>query len=478
MFGELHEECGVFGIYNAGNINAAHETYLALYALQHRGQASCGMAVNNNKAIDCCKDIGIVPDVLTDSVLKSISEKGRGDIAIGHVRYGVGEEINRFNSQPFVMSYSNGSMAIANNGSLVNKSSLCDRLQNKGAVFQTSSDAELIAYVTARKRLKSESIEEAVSLAMNEIEGAYSFVMITPSKLIAVRDPNGFRPLCMGRLGSSIVFASESCAFDTIGAEFIRDVEPGEIVSVGENGIAVNKDHCGQKHSLCIFEHVYFARQDSVIDGVSVHAARQAAGRYLATQKPVDAQVVIGVPDAGIDAAVGYSAQSGIPYELGFIKNRYIGRTLIQTGQATREKSVRIKLNPISSVVKGKSVVLVDDSIVRGTTIGHIIELLRRAGARQVHLRISSPAFLNPCYFGTDVRNKESLLACRFGNDAEALCKHIGADSLEYLSVENLHKIAANSKCEFCDACFTGKYPIDVRETDITDKFSQKLENK
>ncbi|MCR4924680.1 MAG: amidophosphoribosyltransferase [Clostridiales bacterium] len=476
MLGEIHEECGVFGIYNNDEINCAHETYLSLYALQHRGQASCGIAVNNSRIIDCYKNTGIVPEVLTQNVIKELSDKGNAKMALGHVRYSNSkEEVNSFNSQPFVMSYSNGSLSIVNNGSLVNTRKVCEELENKGAVFQTSSDAELIAYIVARERLKTDSIEKAVSSAMEKIEGAYSFLMMTPSKLVAVRDPYGFRPLCIGKLKNSYVFSSESCVFDTIGAEFVRDVEPGEIVFVNEKGLNSIKEHCGKKHSLCIFEHVYFARQDSVIDGVSVHAARQAAGRYLAQQKPVEADVVIGVPDAGIDAAVGYASQSGIPYELGFIKNRYIGRTLIQDKQSIREKSVRIKLNPIASVVKDKKVVLVDDSIVRGTTIGVIVSLLRKAGAKEVHLRISSPAFLNPCYFGTNVKSKECLIACRYDNNIEELCKYIGADSLEYLSVENLKRIAKNSKCEFCDACFTGNYPIEV-EADKKDKFSQRID--
>lgn len=474
MFGEIREECGVFGFYNNDSFNAPRETYLALYALQHRGQASCGISASNNKSIDCFKDVGIVPDVLTADVIKSLSDKGNGKMSLGHVRYGGGEEVSRFNSQPFVMSYANGSMSIVNNGCLVNTQDIYGELQAKGAVFQTSSDTELIAYIIARERLKTDGIEKAVSLAMGKIQGAYSFLLMTPSKLVAARDPNGFRPLCMGKLNNSYVFSSESCAFDTLGAKFIRDVEPGEIVVVNDTGVSSIKEHCGKKHSLCIFEHIYFARQDSVIDGVSVHAARQAAGKFLAMQSPVNADVVIGVPDAGIDAAVGYACQSGIPYEIGFIKNRYIGRTLIQDSQSAREEKVRIKLNPIASVVSGKSVVLVDDSIVRGTTIGHIVELLRKAGAKEVHLRISSPPFLYPCYFGTDVKTKESLIACRYDNNLRELCRYVGADSLEYLNTENLNKIAENSKCKFCAACFTGDYPIEVKQADIKDKFSQK----
>lgn len=472
MFDKIHEECGVFGIYNKDGLNVADEAYFALYALQHRGQVSCGIAVNNDGIIDCEKGMGILPDVFDADKLAKLTENGNGNIGLGHVLYSAGKDALPINSQPLVMRYSKGTIAISNNGSLVNTSKIKNELATTGAVFQTNSDAELIGYLIAKARLEKGSVEEAVSAAMDKLEGAYSFAVMSPCKLIAARDPHGFRPLCIGKEGNSYIIASESCALDSLGAEFIRDVEPGEVVVIDENGLRSIKDHCGGKTSLCIFEHVYTARPDSVIDGASVHTSRRMAGKYLAQEHPVDADVVIGVPDSGLDAAIGYAEESGIPFAFGFIKNRYIGRTFIQSTQEQRERSVHIKLNPLASAVKGKRVIMIDDSIVRGTTSAHIVELLRKAGATEVHVRISSPPFLNPCYFGTDVSSRKSLIACRLTIDE--ICKEIGADSLSYLSIQNLHKIAVGSKCDFCDACFTGKYPVHVDEDD-EDKFSKKI---
>lgn len=473
MFDKIHEECGVFGIYNKDNLNVATEAYFALFALQHRGQVSCGIAVNNDGIIDCEKGMGIVPDVFDADTLKKLTVNGKGDIGLGHVRYSAGKDAVPINSQPLVMRYSKGTLAISNNGSLVNTEEIKRDLQTTGAIFQTNSDAELIGYLIAKARLTKGSVEEAISVAMDKLEGAYSFLVVSPRKLIGVRDPHGFRPLCIGKSGNSYMLASETCALDSLGAEFVRDVKPGEIVIIDENGIRSIEDHCGQKTSLCIFEHVYFARPDSVIDGASVHMARRMAGRYLAKEHPVDADVVIGVPDSGLDAAIGYAEESGIPFAFGFIKNRYIGRTFIQETQEQRERSVHIKLNPLSAAVKGKRVVMIDDSIVRGTTSAHIVELLRKAGATEVHMRISSPPFLNPCYFGTDISSREYLIACRLTLDE--IRQEIGADSLGYLSLENLHKIAVGSKCDFCDACFTGKYPVEIKDSIFEDKFSKKI---
>ena len=346
-------------------------------------------------------------------------------------------------------------------------------LEHDGCVFQTSGDAELIAYLIARSRLAAGSIEKAVSVMMNKVRGAYSIVLMSPRKLLAVRDPNGFRPLCIGKLEDSYIFTSESCALDTLGAKFVRDVEPGEIVWTEGSELHSIRDHCGGPTSLCVFEHVYFARPDSVIDGASVHESRLRAGAFLARQSPVEADVVVGVPDSGLDAAIGYSRESGITYSMGFIKNRYIGRTFIQDTQAQRVKSVQIKLNPLRSAVSGKRVVLVDDSIVRGTTIARIVGLLRNAGAVEVHVRISSPPFLNPCYFGTDIDSKDKLIACRMTRDE--ICKTLGADSLDYLSLENLGQIAPDSTCDMCMGCFTGNYPIPVPEEPQEDKFARKL---
>ena len=469
--GKLHEECGLFGIYSSETADVAGDAYLALYALQHRGQESCGIAVNDSGVFTSYKDLGLVPDVFTTDVLGKL---GQGNIAVGHVRYAPSDKQERANAQPLVMRYVKGTLAIAHNGAITNIPELKSQLEPGGAIFQTTSDAEIIAYVIARERLHSGSIEKAVSNAMNLLKGAYSIVLTSPQKLIAARDPKGFRPLCLGQTESGqIVVASETCAFDCIGAKYLRDVEPGEVVVIDRNGMRSLKEHCGGPSALCIFEHVYIARPDSVIDGASVHMARQNAGRYLAKEHPVEADVVMGVPDSGLDAALGYSIESGIPYGIGFIKNRYVGRTFIQSSQKQRERAVHIKLNPLSAAVKGKRVVLVDDSIVRGTTSAKIVELLREAGAREVHMRISSPPFLHPCYFGTDVSNTDSLIACRL--TIPEICRQIGADSLGYLSLEGIHKIAPDSACSFCDACFTGNYPVEVPESTQPHKYDVKL---
>jgi amidophosphoribosyltransferase len=470
MWDELHEECGVFGIYDRDGLDAARETYLALYALQHRGQESCGIAVNDDGVIFAHKDIGLIPEVFNEVVLNHMSG---GHIAVGHVRYSTTGGNSRENAQPLVLKYAKGSLALAHNGNLVNAYELRRRLEMGGAIFQTTNDSEVMAYIIARHRLLNGSIEEAVVEAMKEIRGAYSVVLTSPRKLIAARDPNGFRPLCMGRLGNSTVFASESCALDAIGAEFVRDVEPGEVVVVDENGVTSNTSMCGGKSSLCIFEFIYFARPDSIIDGASVHMSRQRAGGFLAKEYPVDADLVVGVPDSGLDAALGYARESGIPYGIGFIKNRYIGRTFIQPTQDQRNTSVRIKLNALKSSVEGKRVVMVDDSIVRGTTSARIVSLLRDAGAKEVHVRISAPPFTNPCYFGTDIDSRKKLIACRMSVDE--IRRTIGADSLGYLKIEDLDRIAEGSSRHFCKGCFTGRYPIDVPDEIPKDRFERKL---
>ncbi len=413
----LREECGVFGIYSEKeNADAASQAYLALYALQHRGQESCGIAVCNDGVMQNHSDLGLVPDVFSRETLDKL---GRGKMALGHVRYSpMGQKI-RSNAQPLVVRHIKGSIAVAHNGSILNAHAIREKLQKDGSVFHTTSDTEVIINIITKNRINTSSIEEAIDIAMNEIEGAYSLVIMSPSKLIAVRDPYGFRPLCMGTLttsggGKDIVFASESCALDSIGAEFVRDIEPGEIVVVDKNGPRSIKTHCGKKSGMCVFEFIYFARPDSVIEGASVHTARQKAGSFLALEHPVQADVVIGVPDSGLDAALGYSKQSGIPYGVGFIKNRYIGRTFIQPSQEERERSVRIKLNTIEATLKGQRVVLIDDSIVRGTTMRRIVNLVRESGAKEVHLRISSPPFVHPCYFGTDIDSRENLFGSGF----------------------------------------------------------------
>lgn len=470
MIEKLHEECGVFGIYDTTGGDVAASTYFALYALQHRGQESCGIAVNDCGVISSYKDVGLVPDVFTRDHLEKV---GSGQIAVGHVRYSTIGIPTREDSQPLVIRHVKGPMVVAHNGNLVNAEELKEELELKGAIFHTNSDAEIIAHVVTEGRLATDSIEKGIELAMDRLKGAYSMVMMSATKLIAVRDPEGFRPLCIGEKEGAIIFASETCALDSLGAKYLREVDPGEIVVVDKAGMRSIRTHCKGKGHVCVFEYVYFARPDSVVEGASVHEARQRAGAFLALESPVQADVVIGVPDSGLDAALGFSKQSGIPYGVGFIKNRYVGRTFIQPTQAMRENAVRIKLNALSATVKGKRVVLVDDSIVRGTTSARIVKLLREAGATEVHMRVSSPPFINPCYFGTDIDDKDKLIACKMS--IEEIGKQIGVDSLGYLSVDGIKRIAEGAHCDFCTGCFTGVYPIEVPEKMPVDKFCYKI---
>ena len=471
MSDSIQEKCGIFGIYS-GKIESdvTSQTYLALFALQHRGQESCGIAVCSEGLMQYHSDVGLVPDVFSKDALEKL---GKGNMALGHVRYATKEQRSRANAQPLVVRHLKGAIAIAHNGSITNAAELREKLETDGALFHSSNDTEIILHIIAKKRIQTASIETAIEQAMHEIQGAYSLVIMSPSKMIAVRDPYGFRPLCMGSLGGDIVFASESCALDSIGAEFVRDIEPGEIVFVDKDGPHSIKTHCGKQSGMCVFEFIYFARPDSIIDGASVHTARQRAGSFLALEHPVQADVVIGVPDSGLDAALGYSRQSGIPYGVGFIKNRYIGRTFIQPSQEERDRSVRIKLNTIEAAVKGKRVVLIDDSIVRGTTMKRIVKLLRETGAAEIHLRISSPPFVNPCYFGTDIDSRENLIACKMS--VPEICSYLGADSLGYLPVDHVAKIAQNANCGFCDGCFSGKYPVPEPSPAVKNKFEYKI---
>lgn len=458
-FDKLHEECGVFGIYlKDGKTGVVPAAYHALYALQHRGQESCGIAVNNDGVIDCYKDVGLVNEVFTRDVLEKLHE---GSMAVGHCRYGTTGTQSRGNAQPLLVNHLKGALALCHNGNLVNARELREELELGGAIFHTTSDTEVIAYIITQERLRCESIEQAVLRAMERIEGAYSLVIMSPQKLIAARDPHGFRPLCMGDLDGDVVFASESCALDAIGATFVRDIEPGETVVVSAEGIKSLR--CGRKcdSSLCVFEFIYFARPDSVVDGSSVHVARLRAGAFLALDHPVQADVVIGVPDSGIDAAIGYARQSGIPYGIGFIKNKYIGRTFIQPSQELREKGVRMKLSAVRSIVRGKRVVLVDDSIVRGTTSRRIVTMLKEAGATEVHVRIASPPMTDPCFYGVDTSTREELISAR--KNTAGVCEEIGADSLVFLSPESLLK--AGSRKELCMACFTGQYPTALYQS-------------
>ncbi|MBQ7226404.1 MAG: amidophosphoribosyltransferase [Clostridia bacterium] len=463
---------GVFGIIGNERTNVASSVYYGLYALQHRGQESCGISVNDDGVFHTHKDSGLVNDVFTGQVLSSL---GQGTMAIGHVRYGTLGTKARVNAEPLVVNHTKGHLAIATNGRLTNGSVLKQDLELKGMIFHTSSDAEIVSYMVIQERIKSASIEEAVSRAMDKLKGGYCLLMMSPKKIIAARDEMGMHPLCYGkRENGEYVIASETCALDSVGATFIRELEPGEILVFSKDGIKSIKDHCGKaKEALCVFEYVYTARPDSHIAGCSVHKARRKAGEYLASVKPVEADVVIGVPDSGLDAAIGYAQASGIPYGIGLIKNKYIGRTFIAPGQDVREDKVKIKLNPVSDTVAGKRVVLVDDSIVRGTTCARIVKLLRHAGAKEVHLRSSAPAFLNPCYYGTDVDSKENLIACI--HTEEEIAKIVGVDSLAYLNLEDVTKIGASGTCSgFCTACFDGKYPTETPVM-IRNKYENKL---
>ena len=464
----IHEECGVFGIFSPDRIDAANIAYFGLYALQHRGQESCGIVVNDDGIFFSHKDLGLVGDVFGPEVLSAFP---KGRMAVGHTRYGTTGGTKRSNCQPIEVNHQKGHMALAHNGNLSNAAVLRDELELSGAIFHSTSDTETIAYIVTRERLRSASIEEALSRAMDTLEGAYSLVLMSPQKLLAARDPFGFRPLCYGRTpDGTYAVASESCALAAVGAEFIRDVEPGEILVFGPEGVLSRREHCAKKPKRgCIFEFIYFARPDSVIDGVPVHEARIRAGRILAEAHPVPADLVIGVPDSGLDAALGYSRESGIPYGIGLIKNKYIGRTFIAPDG--RLDQVKIKLAAIREAVSGKRVILVDDSIVRGTTSGRIVRLLREAGAKEVHLRISAPPFLFPCFYGTDIDSQENLIACHYST--REIAALTGADTLGYLPLDKLGELAPGAG--YCSACFSGEYPTGVPRDTGKDRFERRL---
>ncbi len=470
---KLHEECGVFGVMAPEPCDVAGISYYGLYALQHRGQESCGIVINDDGVFVSHKDMGLVSEVFSPSILSGLP---KGTMAVAHARYGTTGGTNRNNCQPIEVNHQKGKMALAHNGNLSNAAELRNELELSGAIFHTTSDTETIAYIITKERLRTPSIEDALSQAMNTLDGAYSLVLMSPQKLICARDPYGFRPLCYGKTHDGIyVVASESCAIKAVGAEVIRDVEPGEILVFTKNGLVSRREHCGKRDKkLCVFEYIYFARPDSIIDGVSVHASRMEAGKILAKTHPVEADVVIGAPDSGLDAALGFSRESGIPYGIGLIKNKYIGRTFISPEQEARLDGVKIKLAAVEESVKDKRVVLVDDSIVRGNTMGRVVKLIRDAGAKEVHVRISSPPFLHPCYYGTDIDSEEHLIACK--HTIPEICDIIGADSLGYLPVESLSSLAGN--CGFCSACFNGDYPTRVPTDTRKDRFEQRLSQK
>lgn len=465
----LHEECGVFGIYDMDGNDVASTIYYGLFALQHRGQESCGIAVSDTSGpkglVLSHKGMGLCNEVFTPEDLESM----KGNIGVGHTRYSTAGSSTRENAQPLVLNYIKGTLGLAHNGNLINTPQLRQELARTGAIFQTTIDSEIIAYMIARARVEQPTVQAAVAEAMKKIKGAYSLVVMSPRKLIGARDPYGFRPLCIGKRGNAYILASESCALDTIGAEFVRDVEPGEIVTITPNGILSDKSHClpAEKQGRCIFEYIYFARPDSRIDDINVYSARLLAGRFLAKDSPVDADIVVGVPESGNAAAQGYAMESGIPYGTAFVKNNYVGRTFIKPKQSSRESSVRVKLNVLREVVKDKRVILIDDSIVRGTTSDQIVNMLKDAGAKEVHMRISSPPFLWPCYFGIDVPERHQLIA--YNHTVDEICKEIGADTLGYLRLERLPEMV--NGLGICTGCFTGDYPIPAPEEDIRGEY-------
>ncbi len=466
----------VFGIFGTKTANVALSAYYGLYALQHRGQASSGIVVNDDGIFHAYKDSGIVNEVFTPRVLADL---GMGQMALGNVRYGTSATKERINAEPMLVNHVKGRIAISHDGGLVNYAELRKELELEGAIFHTSNEVEILAYMITKARLTAPSTEAAISKAMERIKGGYSMLVMSPQKLIAARDQNGVHPLCYGiRDDGEYVVASESCALNTVGAALVREIDPGEIVVFSKEGVTSLRDHCEKKpERLCVFEYLYTARPDSVINSCSVHLARKRAGAFLAKAHPVEADVVIGAPDSGIDAAIGYAEESGIPYGLGLIKNKYIGRTFIDPGQNVREDKVKIKLNPVAETVKGKRVVLVDDSIVRGTTCTRVVKLLRDAGAKEIHIRSSAPEFLNLCYYGTDIGSKAELIACKY--TAQEMAKIFGADSVGFLPLTDVTKLGISGNCKgYCKACFDGEYPTELPlETDS--KYNHKIsENK
>ena len=460
---KLKEECGVFGIYDMDGGDVAHSIYYGLSSLQHRGQESCGIAVSDTNGpkrnLGMHKGLGLVNEVFKEENL----EKLHGDIGIGHVRYATSGATNLENAQPLVLNYVKGTLGLAHNGNLVNAAELRHELESTGAIFRSTIDSEVIAYCIARERIHSGSVEEAVLKTARRIRGAYGLVIMSPRKLIGVRDPFGLKPLCLGKRDSAWVLASESCALSAIGAEFIRDIRPGVILTITKEGLSSNMDLAQEKKAHCIFEYIYFARLDSTLDGINVYEARIRAGEALADSYPVKADLVTGVPDSGLAAAKGYSERSGIPFALAFHKNSYMGRTFIKPTQKEREESVRLKLNVLEPVVRGKRIVLVDDSIVRGTTMANLIRMLKQAGALEVHVRISSPPFLYPCYFGTDVPSNKQLIAS--DHTPDEIRRLIGADSLGYMKLQDLPRMTGD--LPLCTACFDSKYPMEVPKGDI-----------
>ncbi len=453
----MEEECGIIGAFDPDGDSVTDILYYGLYALQHRGQEAAGIATSDGENITYYKNQGLVTECFEDDERYKYLKDGH--IGIGHVRYSTAGDKSVVNAQPLFVHFKGGDLALAHNGNLINAECIRSRLEEQGYIHQTNVDTEVIAGLVAR-RASTLTIEKSLEETSKDLRGSYALVVLEKDKLIAMRDPLGIRPLALGRVGNVYVVASESCVFDTLNGELIRDLHPGEILTIDKDGLHSTRTQVPLESKLCVFEFVYFARSDSIIDGVSVYKAREEAGRRLALRDNVKADIVVGVPDSAFPAAIGYSKQSGIPFIEGLVKNRYVGRTFIQPGQQKRERSVKIKLNALKRNVQGKRIVLVDDSIVRGTTSKKIVEMLKSAGALEVHMRISSPVVTNPCYFGIDIAESKQLIGS--GHNVEEIRKAIGADSLEYLTIEDLMKTVEGSSCGFCTGCFTGNYPMNV----------------
>jgi amidophosphoribosyltransferase len=461
----FHDECGVFGVF--GHPEAANLAYLGLYALQHRGQESAGIVASTGNDLNQYKAMGEVEEIFQPSVLAEL----KGSSAIGHTRYSTAGDKALLNAQPIMIDCNKGKIAVAHNGNLTNALEHRRKLEHRGSIFQTNSDTEVILHLIARSQARNFS--GALGDALNQVEGAYSLLVLTPEEMYAVRDPRGFRPLALGKVktsdgGEAWVVASETCAFDLLDAEYVRDVEPGEMVRVSRSGMESIRFSAGKPHQFCIFEHVYFSRPDSTVFGRSVSESREQLGRLLAREHPVEADMIVPIPDSGVPAAIGFSQQSGIPFRMGLIRNHYIGRTFIEPSQAIRNFGVKLKLNPVRNLVAGKRVVLVDDSIVRGTTSRKLVRLMREAGAKEVHMRISCPPTISPCYYGVDTPTKGELIAS--SNTPEEICKYLGADSLGYLSLAGLRQAVGDKDGEFCTSCYTGVYPTDLVQLQVREE--------
>jgi len=461
----FHDECGVFGVY--GHPESANLTYLGLYALQHRGQESAGIVASTGTDLNMYKAMGEVEEIFQPNVLAKL----KGPSAIGHTRYSTAGDKALLNAQPIMVDCGKGKIAVAHNGNLTNASEQRRRLEHRGSIFQTNSDTEVIVHLIARSQARNFSA--ALGDALNLVEGAYSLLVLTPEEMYAVRDPRGFRPLALGKIttveGSEAwAVASETCAFDLMNAEYVRDVEPGEMLRISRSGIESIRFSAPKPHQFCIFEHVYFSRPDSTVFGRSVNESRERLGRLLAREHPVEADMIVPIPDSGVPAAIGFSLESGIPFRMGLIRNHYIGRTFIEPSQAIRNFGVKLKLNPVRNLVAGKRVVLVDDSIVRGTTSRKLVRLMREAGAKEVHMRISCPPTISPCYYGVDTPTKEELIAS--SNSPEEICKYLGADSLGYLSLHGLRQAVNDQNGEFCTSCYTGVYPTDLVQLEVREE--------